>query len=100
MTMDNEYKDLLTRSIRSEEALTSAVESLKETSKSINDNLASHNASIGELCKIAHEGNKLSEANNIILMKYLKWAILALITVLSGQKLVNELLVVAKGYGV
>ena len=98
--MDNEYKELLTRSVRTEESLVSALESLKETSKSINDNLASHNVSLSEICTLAHEGNKLSEANNIILMKYLKWAILALITVLAGTKLMSELLVVAKGYGV
>jgi hypothetical protein len=97
--MDNEYKELLVRSIQSQEAMQKAVETLTTTSRTINDNLASHNNSIAELCKLAQEGNKLSEANNILLIKYLKWAIFALVVTLGGAKLINELSAVAGAYG-
>jgi hypothetical protein len=88
--MEQEYKDLLTRSIQAMEVTANAVEVLKETSKSMNDNLITHNKGIADLYKLACEGNEVSRANNVLLMKYLRWSIIALFVFLGGAKILAE----------
>jgi hypothetical protein len=84
--MDKEYKDLLVRSIEATETSTQALKILADTSKVMNDTLLSHNNKFIELCAMSKEGNEISRANNVILIKYLKWAVAALVVTLGGAK--------------
>lgn len=98
--MDQEYKELLTRSIMAQETTAVAIDILKETSKAMNDNLVSHNKSITEICSLANAGNKMSEANNIILLKYLKWSVVALIILLGGSKIFAQVKEIIASYAI
>ena len=88
--MDKEYKELLIRSIKATEITANAVDALKDASKTINDNLVSHNQTMANIYKLACEGNKISEANNKILLRYLRWAVIALVVALGGAKILAE----------
>ena len=90
ITMDKEYRELLIRSIQANEVTANAVKILSETSKTMNDNLLTHNKSVEQLYTLACEGNKISEANNMLLMKYLRWSIIALFVFLGGAKILAE----------
>ena len=96
--MDKEYRQLLERSIKSTEMNANAINILAETSKRMNDTLTSHNVNFLEMCGKVKEGNDISKANNVILIKYLKWAIILLVIALGGAKLFEEAKLIITNY--
>ena len=77
------------RSVKVQEGLLSATNQIKDNMKELNDKFALHcqelGATNGDIRAIKQE-----------LLKYLKWAILALLILLGGQKVVELFLTYAK----
>jgi hypothetical protein len=97
--MENkEYRELLERSIVATETSANAIKILSDNSKALNDNLASHNATMKDIYTLALEGNAISTQNNKLLLKYLKWAIIMLVIVLGGSKLFAEAKMIIANY--
>ena len=88
--MDNDYKELLIRSIQAAETTAMATKGLNETSQKINDTLLSHNRTMAEIYQVSCQGNDISKANNTLLVKYLKYAIVFLVLLLGGGRLLAE----------
>ena len=86
-----EYKDLFRQSVESQAKIASALEILKDTSKIMNDNLASHNKTIEEIYRLACANGEISKQNNKLLLKYLKWAIVGLIALLGGAEVLKQI---------
>ena len=88
--MNNDYKELLTRSIQAAEITALATKGLDETSQKINDSLLSHNKTMAEIYQLSCQGNDISKANNTLLVKYLKYAIVFLVLLLGGGRVLAE----------
>jgi hypothetical protein len=96
--MDKIYEELLTRSIIATETTANALRILSETSKTMNDNLISHNSTMKDIYRLGCEGNEISRQNNKLLLTYLKWAIVTVVVILGGAKVFAEAKVIISHY--
>jgi NurA-like 5'-3' nuclease len=84
-----EYKQLLERSVIAQERSTTVSNSLLEVSKSLDNNIKELNDKFVLHCTNSDTIASEIKAIRSELLKYLKWAIVALVLVLGGQKAVE-----------
>ena len=87
--MDNDYKQLFQKSVEVQQGLLTVVKSLEKNSKEMNDNFVLHQQDVRKLATIAEQTNKKVAETHDKLLKYLVWAILALIVVLGGKEVIS-----------
>ena len=87
--MSNKYEQLLERSVIAQEKTNSISDSLLEVSKNLNDNIKDLNDKFILHCANADMLTTEMKGIRAELLKYLKWAIVALVITLGGQKMVE-----------
>jgi len=80
--MDSDYKQLFERSVTVQEGTLQVLKNLEENSKKFNDSFILHQ-------KDSEEVKRLVEQSHRLLLKYLRWAIIALIVLLGGREIVS-----------
>ena len=88
---DEKYEQLLERSVIAQEKNNNFSEALIEVSKNLENNVRELNDKFVLHCTNADNITTEVKAIRTELLKYLKWAILALVIVLGGQRIVEIL---------
>ena len=80
--MSEKYEQLLERSVVVQEGIQTTLKTLNENTKTLNDQFVLHCASVNDISKEV----KVIRSE---LLKYLKWAVVALILVLGGKEVID-----------
>lgn len=80
--MSDKFEQLLERSVRTQEGINDSLKQLKDNTKSLNDNFVLH-------CSTQDDIKKEVTVIRVELLKWLKWVVIILISVLGGKQIIN-----------
>jgi hypothetical protein len=83
--MDSNYEKLLERSVATQEGINDSLRQLKENTKALNDSFVLH-------CAGQDDIQKEVKIIRLELLKWLKWSIVILISVLGGKQIITLLI--------
>jgi tRNA 2-selenouridine synthase SelU len=87
--MESKYENLLERTVVTQEGMLLVQRDLAKNMEKLNDNFVLHTKKMEDIeCVVIKSQDTIQQAHALV-AQYLKWAILAIIVLLGGQKLIS-----------